>query len=166
MAQRTEELIKTAEGSEDAQTRNLASEVRRIQRRWPWLVRLQILIPELDALDGVRTEAQEKARHMAYKGLLPGAVHVALRQASRVARKLAKEVTPDADATSVAGEQTKSSPDLPWSRVHQALESAVTDLAASVKLAVDTWTNKVRAKAAATLMLRMGAALQEGHFGP
>ena len=53
VAQRTEELIKTAEGSEDAQTRNLASEVRRIQRRWPWLVRLQILIPELDALDGV-----------------------------------------------------------------------------------------------------------------
>ena len=35
VAQRTEELIRTAEASADTQTRHLAGEVRQIQRRWP-----------------------------------------------------------------------------------------------------------------------------------
>ena len=99
--------------------------------------------PAMDALEGVREHGQESARHMAYRGVIAGAVDEALKEAARAARALARKAAAGRGGLA----EPPPSPDRPRTRVHTALADAAVCTARAVRDTLRAWAHRAAASA-------------------
>ena len=143
IAARTSAIIERARQSGDAARVQLAEEAGAWATTHYWGSRLQLWCPAMDALEGVRDHGQESARHMAYRGVIAGAVDEALKEAARAARALARK-----EAAGSGGlAEPPPSPDHPRTRVHTALADAAVCTAKAVRDTLRAWAHRAAASA-------------------
>jgi len=143
IAARTSAIIERARQSGDAACVQLAEEAGAWATTHYWGSRLQLWCPAMDALEGVREHGQESARHMAYRGVIAGAVDEALKEAARAARALARK-----EAAGSGGlAELPPSPDHPRTRVHTALADAAVCTARAVRDTLRAWAHRAAASA-------------------
>ena len=146
IANRVEAAIASGRSGSDQQ-RELAAVASEWTASYEWLARLQLWSPLIDALDGVLKSGEEKARHMAYRGIIAGAVDKALKAAAVSARKQAKLAATNDEGAKAAGALHR-----PTTRVHAALSSAARGMHAITQGLMQTRTDQAKAQAAAAVV--------------